>query len=100
LNNLDFALPKDDLNQVQLKLASLFWRTRSLKMFRVFVLFCYYLPLEKGNPVHLNNLEFPPPRTISSKSCKNLPSGSREEVENVKVYRQTDRITTDNGRSE
>jgi hypothetical protein len=26
-----------------------------------FLLFRYYLPLEKDNPLHLNNLESPPP---------------------------------------
>jgi hypothetical protein len=30
------------------------------KIFSVFLLFCDYLPLEKGNPLHLNNLESPP----------------------------------------
>jgi hypothetical protein len=25
--------------------------------------------LEKGNPLHLNNLESPPPRMISAKFC-------------------------------
>jgi hypothetical protein len=32
------------------------------KEFSVFLLFCYYLPLEKGNPFHLNNLESPHPK--------------------------------------
>jgi hypothetical protein len=32
------------------------------KKFSVFLLFCDYLPLEKGNPLHLNNLESPPPK--------------------------------------
>jgi hypothetical protein len=45
-----------------------------------------------------------PPRMICAKSGQNWPSGSGEEVENVKVYRQTDgrtdRRTTDNQRSE
>jgi hypothetical protein len=45
-----------------LKLASWFWRRRFLKFFSVFLLFCYYLPLEKGNPLHFNNLESPPPK--------------------------------------
>jgi hypothetical protein len=35
------------------------------------------------NPLH--------PRMICAKSGQNWPSSSREEVENVKVYRQTDR---------
>jgi hypothetical protein len=30
--------------------------------FRIFLLFCYYLPLEKGNPLHFNNLESSPPK--------------------------------------
>jgi hypothetical protein len=33
-----------------------------LKMFSVFLLFCDYLSLEKGNPLHLNNLESPSPK--------------------------------------
>jgi hypothetical protein len=31
------------------------------KNFSVFLLFCDYLPLEKGNPLPLKNLESPPP---------------------------------------
>jgi hypothetical protein len=62
LNNLESPLPKDDLYQVWLKLASWFWRRRFLKIFSVFLLFCYYLPLEKDNPLHFNNLESPPPQ--------------------------------------
>jgi hypothetical protein len=37
--------------QVWLILACWFWR-RFQKTFSVFLLFCYYLPLEKGNPIH------------------------------------------------
>jgi hypothetical protein len=33
-----------------------------LKMFSVFLLFCYYLPLEKGNPVRLDKLESSTPK--------------------------------------
>jgi hypothetical protein len=47
-----------------------------------FLLFCDYLPLEKGNPLHLNNLESPPPKDDLCQVWL--------EVENVKVYRQTD----------
>jgi hypothetical protein len=54
LNNLEFPLPKDDLSQVWLKLADWFWRRRFLKIFSVFLLFSDYLPLEKGNPLHLS----------------------------------------------
>jgi hypothetical protein len=38
----------------------------------------------------LNKLETPPPRMICAKSGWNWPSGSGEDVEKVKVYRQTD----------
>jgi hypothetical protein len=31
-------------------------------MFSEFLLFCYYLPLGKGVPLHFNNLESPPPK--------------------------------------
>jgi hypothetical protein len=63
------------------------------KKISVFLLFCYYLPLEKGIPLHLKNLESPPPKDdvcqVWSKLV--LTSGSGEEVENVKVYNfQTD----------
>jgi hypothetical protein len=44
------------------------------------------------NPLH--------PRMICANSGYNWSSGSGEEVENVKVYRWTDRRTPDNGRSE
>jgi hypothetical protein len=37
---------------------------------------------------------------ICAKSGQNLSCGSKEEVENVKVYRRTDRQTPDNRRSE
>jgi hypothetical protein len=38
------------------------WRRRFLKFFSAFLLFCYYLPLEKGDPLHLNKLETPLPK--------------------------------------
>jgi hypothetical protein len=56
------SINKDDLYQVWLKLASCFWRKRFFKNFSVFLFFWYYLPLEKGNPLHLNNLESPLPK--------------------------------------
>jgi hypothetical protein len=62
LNNLEFPLPKDDLYQLWLKLACWFWRRRFKKKFSVFLLFCDYLPLEKGNPLPSNNLKSPPPK--------------------------------------
>jgi hypothetical protein len=75
-------------------LVSWFWRRRFLKIFIVFLLFCYYLPLEKGCPFCLYKLESPPPKDDLCKVWLNWLSGSGEEVENVKVYRQTDGCRT------
>jgi hypothetical protein len=61
LNNVEFPLPKDDFCQVWLKLACWFLGKKIFKNFSV-LLFCDYLPLEKGNPFHLNNFESPPPK--------------------------------------
>jgi hypothetical protein len=38
------------------------------KILSVFLLFCYYLPLAKGNPLDSNNLDSPPPKDDLSKS--------------------------------
>jgi hypothetical protein len=38
------------------------------KNFPVFLLFCYYLPLENGYPLHLNKIELPPPKDDLFKS--------------------------------
>ena len=62
LNKLESPPPKDDLCQVWLKLAQWFWRRRFLNIFCIFLLFSYYLPLEKGATLHLNKLESPPPK--------------------------------------
>jgi hypothetical protein len=62
LNKLEFPSSKDILYQVWLNLACWFWRRRFLKMFSVFLLFCYYLPLENGYHLHLNTLESPLPK--------------------------------------
>jgi hypothetical protein len=61
LNKLEFSSPKDNLYQVWLILSCWFWR-RFLKIFSVFLLFRYYLPLEKGYPLPLNKLESPSPK--------------------------------------
>jgi hypothetical protein len=47
------------LYQVWLNLASWFWRRRFSKIFSLFLLFRYYLPLEKGYPLPLNKFESP-----------------------------------------
>jgi hypothetical protein len=43
-------------------LASWFWRRRFLKIFSAFLLFRYYLPLERGYPLLLNKPESPSPK--------------------------------------
>jgi hypothetical protein len=45
-----------------LNLACWFWRRRFFKNFNVFLLFCYYLPLEKGYPLHLKKFKSPLPK--------------------------------------
>jgi hypothetical protein len=63
------------------------------KFFSIFLLFCYYLPLEMGNPLHLNNLESPPPKDDlcqvwlklaqwfwrRSRKCKSLQTDGQED---------------------
>jgi hypothetical protein len=48
-------------------LACRFWRRRFKKKISVFLLFFFYLPLERVNPRHLNKLEYSPPRMICAK---------------------------------
>ena len=51
LNNLKSPLPKDTLNKAWLKLVEWFWIRRFFNFVNVFLLFCDYLPLEKGGPL-------------------------------------------------
>jgi hypothetical protein len=60
LNKFNFPLSNNNLYQVCLNLVCWFWRRRFLKIFIVFLLFRFYLPLEKGYPFCLNKLESPP----------------------------------------
>jgi hypothetical protein len=57
LNKFESPLPKDDLCQVQLKLAQWFWRRRVLNVPIPFLHFCDYLPLEED--LALYKLKFP-----------------------------------------
>jgi hypothetical protein len=100
MNNLKFPLPNDDLYCLIESGPLVLEKKIFLKNFGVFFLFSYFLPLGKGVPLHLNNLESPSLWIICAKSGQNWSSGSGEEVENVKVYRQTDGRTTNNRRSE
>jgi hypothetical protein len=70
-------------------LACWFWRIKFLEIFSVFLLFSYYLPLEKGTPLHLNKLESPSPKNDLCQVWLKLTMRSGEEVENVKSL-QTD----------
>jgi hypothetical protein len=99
VQKLEFPSSKDNLYQVWLNLVCWFWRRRFLNIFNVFLLFCYYVPLEKGYPLRLNKFESPPPKDDlcqvwlklvwwfwrRSRKCKSL---------------QTDGQTVDNGQSE
>jgi hypothetical protein len=93
LNKLEFHSRKDNLYQVWLNLDCWFWRRRFLKIFSVFLLFRYYLPLEKCYPLPLNKLESPSPKDDFCQVWLKLAKWFGEEVENVKVYRRTDRRT-------
>ena len=73
------------------------WRREFFNFVRVFLLFCYYVPFERGVTLHLNKLKYPLPKDVLCLNC-----GSGEEDENVKSL-QTDRETdrqTDDMRSE
>ena len=59
LNKFESPAPKNALCQVWLKLAQWFWR-RFLNIFKIVLLFRYYLPLEKGVTFRLNKFESPP----------------------------------------
>jgi hypothetical protein len=57
LYKLELPLPKENLYQIRLNLASWFWRRKFLNLLNR-----YYLPLEKGYPLGLNKLESPSPK--------------------------------------
>ena len=57
-------LPKNALCQVWLKLAKWFWRRRFLNIFNIILLFCYYLPLEKGIGPSFEETLFPLPNNV------------------------------------
>jgi hypothetical protein len=61
VNNVEFPSSKDNLYHVWLNWACWFWR-RFKKKCSEFLLFRYYLPLEKGFPLCLNNVKFPTPK--------------------------------------
>jgi hypothetical protein len=103
LNKLEFPSPKDNLYQVWLKLACWFWRKRFLKIFNVFLLFRYYLSLERGYPLPFNKLESPSSKDDLCQVWLKLVQWfwrRSRKCESLQTYRQTDRRMPDNRRSE
>jgi hypothetical protein len=70
-NKLELHLPKDNSYNVCLNLVSWSWR-RFFEIFSAFLLFRYNLPLEKGYPLHLNELESPLPKNGLCQVWSNL----------------------------
>ena len=59
------AQTKEDLCQIWLELAHWFWRKKIfLNISNRISHFCHYLPLEKGEALHLNKLESPPYKDV------------------------------------
>ena len=90
LTKLECPSPKDALLQVWLKFDEWFWRRRFLNFVNVFLLFVIISPQKKFGPFIWRNLNPLHPRMLCAKFGWNWPSGSWEEVEKWKVYRQTD----------
>ena len=101
LNKLECPSPKDALLQDWLKLDRWFWRWRFFNFVNVFLLFCYYLPLEKVGALHLNKLESSSPKNtllvefgpvvlekkmLCAKFGWNWSSASGEDFFNTSMY--------------
>ena len=103
LNKLESSSPKNALCHIWLKLALWFLRRWFFKFVNIFLLFPYYLPLEKGVALHLNNAWIPITQGCFVPSLFEIgPVVLERKMKMWKVYRQTDwwRITTDNRWSE
>jgi hypothetical protein len=72
LKKIEFPSPKDNLYQVWLNLACWFWRRRFKKFFSVFLLFRYYISLERSNHLCLNKLKSPTPKDDLCQVCLKL----------------------------
>jgi hypothetical protein len=73
------------------------------KIFSVFLLFCDYFPLEKGNPLHLKNLKSPPPKDDLCQVWLKLAQWfwrRNQKCKSLQTDGRTDRRTTYNGQSE
>ena len=91
LNILEFPLPKDALCQFWLKLVQWFWRRTVLNFVNVFSIFHNYLPLEKGEALHLNKFEFPFTEGCFVSILVEIGPVVLEEDENLKSLRQRQR---------
>ena len=94
----EFLSPKDALCQIWLKLALWFLRRRIIKLVNVFLLFLYYLPLEKDVVLHFNKLESPSPKDALCQIWLKLALWFLSR--RWKYEKFTDRLTTDNSWSE
>ena len=71
--NLNFLNPKNILCNVWLKFWQWFWRCRFLKVVKVFSLYRYYLPIEKGRGLSsIRTFKNPYSKAILSQVCKKL----------------------------
>jgi hypothetical protein len=81
--NLEFPLPNDSCTKFDWiwpvgSEEDWLWR-KFLKIFSVFLLFSYYLPLEKGYPIPFNKFESPSPKDNLCKVWLKLAIGSGED---------------------
>ena len=95
LNKIESPSPKYALCQVWLKLVQWFWRERFLNFLKVYLIFRYYVPFNKGVALHFNKLEYPFPKDSLCQVWLKNASCSGEEDENVKKSLQTDGQMTD-----
>ena len=98
LNKLEYPSPKNALCQVWMKLAQWFWRRRFLNVINVLSLFRNYLPLEKDQALHLNNLESPLPKNALCQFWLKLDQWFwRRRWKCEKFTTTTTTMTTENG---
>ena len=63
------------------------WRRRFLMVVIVFLLFCYYIPLEKGGVLWLNKLESPSPKYVLCLWTKKCSDGFIRTFSSGKIKR-------------
>ena len=101
LIKLESPSPKDTLSAVWLKLSKLCWRRRFFNFVNVFSLFRNYVPLEKGGAPSFKQTWIPFTRGCFVPSLVEIgPVVLDKKMKMWKVYRRTDRQTTDDRWSE